>query len=454
MADAFDTQIGSVYNVSKKIAEQDIYIKQHAIQGPQGPKGDTGSVGPQGPKGETGPAGPQGIQGIQGPKGDKGETGATGPQGETGPQGPTGATGPQGPKGDTGDTGPQGPAGPQGPQGIQGEQGPKGDSGENGTSLNIHAEIITDPANLPAFSTAQINDAYVVQTSTSYDLYFKATDGTTWTIITNWGGIQGPKGETGPVGPQGPQGEQGPKGDTGNTGATGPQGPKGDTGDTGPQGPKGDTGPQGEQGPKGDTGETGPTGSQGPKGDTGATGPQGPQGLQGPQGPQGPKGDNGTSIAFFNLGELSSVGTCNRTATTGNLPANAPTINLYNGTLGLYGAGLSMSIIEYEFVDLSFTISQSQQIFLDFNFHFLQGTMQALQLVGPNGAIDIATAYADFGTGNNINGGVSSNHCMGGISTTVTLPAGTYHLKLKVVNMGMSSSWYYYSFTFDARYLV
>ena len=251
MADAFDTQIGSVYNVSKKIAEQDIYIKEHAIQGPQGPKGETGAKGPQGPKGATGP---------------------------------------------------QGPAGPQGPQGIQGEQGPKGDTGENGTSLNIHAEIITDPANLPDFSTAQINDAYVVQTSTSYDLYFKATDGTTWTIITNWGGIQGPKGDTGPQGPQGPQGEQGPKG---NTGETGPQGPKGDTGATGPQGPKGATGDTGNGiSAVTLTSENGldftmtdgthlyTASVKGPKGDTGATGPQGPQ---------GPAGVNGTNAPNFNF---------------------------------------------------------------------------------------------------------------------------------------------------------
>ena len=216
MADAFDTQIGSAYNVSKKIAEQDIYIKEHAIQGPQGPKGETGSIGPQGPKGDIGPQGPAG---------------------------PTGATGPQGPQGETGATGPQGPAGPQGPQGIQGEQGPKGDTGENGTSLNIHAEVITDPANLPDFSTAQINDAYVVQTSTSYDLYFKATDGTIWTIITNWGGVQGPQGETGATGPQGPQGKQGPQGEVGPQGETGPQGPQGPQGEQGPAGVNGTNAP-------------------------------------------------------------------------------------------------------------------------------------------------------------------------------------------------------------------
>ena len=255
--DTFDCQIGSAYNVSKALAEMDQYIKEHAVQGPVGPQG------PQGPQGEQGPVGPQGPQGEQGI------------QGEIGPQGIQG------------EKGPQGDIGPQGPQGEQGPQGPKGDTGENGTSLNISSTIYDNPANLPPFESASVNDAYIVKTETSYDLYFKAQDGSTWTIIENWGGIQGPQGEQGPQGIQGPQGPQGPKGDTGpqgeqgiqgEIGPQGIQGPKGETGDTGPQGPKGDTGPQG---PKGDTGDTGP---QGPKGDTG---PQGPQGIQGEQGPKG-----------------------------------------------------------------------------------------------------------------------------------------------------------------------
>lgn len=62
---------------------------------------------------------------------------------------------------------------------------------------------------------------------------------------------------------------KGPKGDKGDTGATGPQGI---------QGPAGATGPKGD---KGDTGATGATGPQGPAGATGATGPRGPQGATG-----------------------------------------------------------------------------------------------------------------------------------------------------------------------------
>ena len=323
--DTFDCQIGSAYNVSKALAEMDQYIKEHAVQGPVGPQG------PQGPQGEQGPVGPQGPQGEQGI------------QGEIGPQGPQG------------ETGPQGDIGPQGPQGEQGPQGPKGDKGENGTSLNISSTIYDNPTNLPPFESASVNDAYIVKTETSYDLYFKAQDGSTWTIIENWGGIQGPQGEQGPQGIQGPQGPQGPKGDTG------PQGEQGIQGETGPQGIQGEQGPKGDTGPQGDSGLEylavkrnfngeydvnenvnlsnsefnrkpviddqfsnicaskyfttfivtststtgcvakviakiniqGPQGIQGPKGDTGPQGPQGPQGEQGPQGPQGPQGEKG-----------------------------------------------------------------------------------------------------------------------------------------------------------------
>ena len=345
---AFDSQIGSAYNVSKKIAEQDDYIKTHAIQGPQGIKGDTGSQGPvgpqgvQGPQGERGlgikdvaispkssndtgatydmeitleddsvvnagdfiaPVGPQGKQGIQGPIGPQGEQGIqgiqgpkgdTGPQGEIGPQGPQGEQGIQGPKGDTGATGPQGPKGDTGEQGPQGIQGPKGN---DGTSFVV-AGTVNSTTDLP--TNVPIGTAYMVGATTPRELY--TFDGTNW---TNQGALQGPQG------PQGEQGIQGPKGDKGDTGLTGetgpqgeqgpqgiqgPQGPKGDTGATGPQGEQGiqgEQGPQGPQGPKGDTGETGP---QGPKGDTGATGEQGPKGDTGPQGPQGPTGSGIASI--------------------------------------------------------------------------------------------------------------------------------------------------------------
>lgn len=343
---AFDSQIGSAYNVSKKIAEQDDYIKTHAIQGPQGIKGDTGSQGPVGPQGVQGPQGERGL-GIKdvaiSPKSSN-DTGATydmeitleddsvvnagdfiapvGPQGKQGIQGPVGPQGEQGiqgiqgPKGDTGATGPQGPKGDTGEQGPQGIQGPKGN---DGTSFVV-AGTVNSTTNLP--TNVPIGTAYMVGVDTPRELY--TFDGTKW---TNQGALQGPQG---PQGEQGIQGPKGDKGDTGATGETGPQGKQGIQGEQGPKGPQGDkgdtgaTGPQGPyftpsvssagviswtnnggltnptsvniKGPKGDKGDTGATGEQGPKGDTGATGsigPQGPKGDKGDTGPQGPKGDKG-----------------------------------------------------------------------------------------------------------------------------------------------------------------
>lgn len=140
-----------------------------------------------------------------------------GPKGETGAPGVSGAPGPQGIQG------------VPGPQGIQGERGEKGDPGDQG--LLIHDAVLNSAAELPAFSTAKVGDAWrIINTSgaiVTYDLYFKSVDGTTWSIQPNWGGVPGPKGEKGeqgiqgvqgiqgPPGPQGPQGEQGPKGEPG-----------------------------------------------------------------------------------------------------------------------------------------------------------------------------------------------------------------------------------------------
>ena len=370
---AFDSQIGSAYNVSKKIAEQDDYIKTHAIQGPQGIKGDTGSQGPvgpqgvQGPQGERGlgikdvaispkssndtgatydmeitleddsvvnagdfiaPVGPQGKQGIQGPIGPQGEQGIqgiqgpkgdTGPQGEIGPQGPQGEQGIQGPKGDTGATGPQGPKGDTGEQGPQGIQGPKGN---DGTSFVV-AGTVNSTTDLP--TNVPIGTAYMVGATTPRELY--TFDGTNW---TNQGALQGPQG---PQGEQGIQGPQGPKGDTGLTGETGPQGEQGPQGIQGPKGDKGDTGATGPQGEQGIQGEQGPKGPQGDKGDTGATGPTGPYftpsvssagviswtnngGLTNPTSVniKGPKGDTGATGA---TGEQGPKGDKGDTGATG-----------------------------------------------------------------------------------------------------------------------------------------
>lgn len=132
-----------------------------------------------------------------------------------------GATGAVGNKGEKGD---QGIQGVQGFQGIPGIKGDKGDKGEPGTQgLTIYTGVYNNPAELPLFSSAKVGDAYrVLNTSgeiVTYDLYFKAQDGTTWDIQPNWGGIKGDKGDKGDTGLQGLQGVQGIQGEKGNPGA-------------------------------------------------------------------------------------------------------------------------------------------------------------------------------------------------------------------------------------------
>lgn len=225
----------------------------------------------------------------------------------------------------------------------KGDTGAPGKDGKDGTSLDIQQQIYESPADLPPFAETTVNQAFIVRNDADgYDMYFHAVDGTDWTIIPNWGGIQGPKGDTGAVGPEGPEGKPALQcssvytngipavdatltisstffnrvaevGDNTlvvwqanskswivlaevtavasnvtlkvvnfveTTGLTGPQGPQGATGATGATGPKGATGPQG------------PQGIQGPKGETGV---QGPKGATGPQGPQGATGATGAS---------------------------------------------------------------------------------------------------------------------------------------------------------------
>ena len=241
----------------------------------------------------------------------------------------------------------------------KGDTGAPGKDGKDGTSLDIQQQIYESPADLPPFAETTVNQAFVVKnTSDGYDMYFHAVDGTDWTIIPNWGGIQGPKGDTGATGAQGPEGKPALQcssvytngtpavdatltisstffnrvaevGDSTlvvwqanskswivlaevtavasnvtlkvvnfveTTGLTGPQGPQGATGATGATGPKGATGATGPQGPQGIQGPKGDTGVQGPKGATGAQGPQGPQGATGATGPQGATGATGKSI--------------------------------------------------------------------------------------------------------------------------------------------------------------
>lgn len=86
----------------------------------------------------------------------------------------------------------------------KGDTGAPGKDGKDGTSLDIQQQIYESPADLPPFAETTVNQAFVVKnTSDGYDMYFHAVDGTDWTIIPNWGGIQGPKGDVGPEGSEG-----------------------------------------------------------------------------------------------------------------------------------------------------------------------------------------------------------------------------------------------------------
>lgn len=133
--------------------------------------------------------------------------------------------GPTGPRGQKGEKGEQGIQGVQGVQGIQGMQGIQGEKGKDGDRLDIKSGILSNPSQLPQFSSAEIGDAYrIVNTSgsiVSYDLYFKASNGTDWDIQPNWGGVKGDKGDKGDTGLQGIQGVQGIQGERGESGLTG-----------------------------------------------------------------------------------------------------------------------------------------------------------------------------------------------------------------------------------------
>lgn len=90
----------------------------------------------------------------------------------------------------------------------KGDTGAPGKDGKDGTSLDIQQEIYESPADLPAFETTTVNQAFVVKNDNDgYDMYFHAIDGTDWTVIPNWGGVQGPEGPEGKVGPEGPEGK-------------------------------------------------------------------------------------------------------------------------------------------------------------------------------------------------------------------------------------------------------
>ena len=406
LPEPFDSQIGSAYNVSKLLAQQNKYIEEHAVAGPQGEQGPQGEIGPTGPQGLQGPIGPQGIQGEQGPKGD---------------------TGPQGLRGDIG---------PQGPQGEQGIQGPKGD---DGTSFVV-ADTVNSVNDLP--TDVPIGTAYMVGETDPRDLY--TFDGTNW---TNQGKLQGPKGDTGPQGIQGIQGPQGPKGEKGDIGPQGEQGIQGPIGPQGVQGEKGDTGPQGEQGlqgtgisdikfepsgsteqgmlydiettltdgtkiqsgdvlcPIGPQGETGATGPQGEKGDTGPQGPQGEKGDTGPQGPQGETGATGpqgpSGIATIGYVNISAGGNGAGKPNPSNYSCNAygPILQDNDGMAFSFGGG---------------TVTWSRTNNTDSIGIRLTFSLQSVRVSALN-RLDIAIIMRDTSTGNyHINGPYVINKSISG----------------------------------------
>ena len=266
----------------------------------------------------------------------------------------------------------------------KGDTGAPGKDGKDGTSLDIQQQIYESPADLPPFAETTVNQAFVVKnTNDGYDMYFHAVDGTDWTIIPNWGGIQGPQGPQGQDGAEGPEGKPALQcssvytngtpavdatltisstffnrvaevGDSTlvvwqanskswlvtakvtavasnvtlkvvnfveTTGLTGPEGPQGATGATGATGPKGATGPQGPQGIQGPKGDTG---AQGPKGDTGAQGPKGDTGAQGPKGDTGAQGPAGAKGATGATGPQGPKGDKGDTGPQGPRGATGP----------------------------------------------------------------------------------------------------------------------------------
>lgn len=86
-------------------------------------------------------------------------------------------------------------------------------------------------------------------------------NGTTWDLVRQTTGAQGPTGVTGPAGATG---VTGPAGTAGTNGTNGSAGAVGATGPTGPSGPAGPTGPSGASGVIGLSGVTGATGPNGP----------------------------------------------------------------------------------------------------------------------------------------------------------------------------------------------
>ena len=225
---------------------------------------------------------------------------------------------------------------------------------------------------VPAVNLGTTGD-YYLDTATG-NVYSK-TNGTTWILISNIMGPQGPLGLTGAQGNQGVPGPTGAVGATGPIGLTGPAGATGTqgiqglpgtngtngavgaTGLTGPAGATGTTGAQGIQGIQGNPGTNGAVGATGPIGLTGATGAQGIQGVAGPTGPTGPIGLTGATGPAGTNGAVGATGPIGTTGLTGPAGANGvtgpigpqgiqgiPGTNGASGPIGLTGPAGSQGI--------------------------------------------------------------------------------------------------------------
>jgi len=107
-----------------------------------------------------------------------------------------------------------------GATGATGATGTTGAAGNDGASVSVQSGLFYDDAippadltnltQLPAFDSTSVGQAFTVKTPDDVlDLYFHGANGANWTIVPNWGGIPGPKGEPGTPGTNGINGVNG-----------------------------------------------------------------------------------------------------------------------------------------------------------------------------------------------------------------------------------------------------
>lgn len=178
-------EFGDAYLVGTN-SPYDYYIFTRPFEGEDDPQwfnlGQFPVAGPQGPQGAQGPAGPAGKRGSQWFSGKGQPSTVTGfeigdiyvntdtynvwhlhdVQGVPRWLQEGNLKGPIGPQGIQGKQGPQGPTGPQ---------GPRGETGRPGSAVNI-VGTVANINQLPQPENASLNDAYLVGSSGSYNLWF------------------------------------------------------------------------------------------------------------------------------------------------------------------------------------------------------------------------------------------------------------------------------------------